>query len=154
MTARTAILIASLAVNLFLVGFLVSGVVARQPVGGFGIGVLREAAAVLPEGAQADLRTAFEAEREEIRLRMEGVVDARWAVRDAFLEDPYDPARVRQALSRLRQETGAVQEVLQDTLAEAAADLTPRQRRQFLRELGRQLRGEGRGQGAGGGAQR
>ncbi len=154
MTARTAILIASLAVNLFLVGFFVSGMVARQPVGGFGIGALREAAAVLPEAVQADLRAAFEAEQDEIRLRMEGVVEARLAVRDAFLDDPYDPERVAQALSRVRQETNAVQQILQDTMAEAAAELTPRQRRQFLRALGRHLRGEGRGQGAGGGAQR
>ena len=154
MTARTAILIASLAVNLFLVGFLVSGVVARPPSGGFGLGALREAAAVLPQAAQAGLRTAFEAEREEIRRRVEAVVDARWAVRDAFLEEPYDPDRVRQALDRLRADTGAVQQILQDTLAEAAVDLTPQERRQFLRVLGRHLRGQGRGQGTGGGSQR
>ena len=152
MTARTAILIASLAVNLFLVGFLVSGVVARQPVGGFGIGALREAAAVLPEAAQTDLRTAFEAEGEEIRLHIEGVVDARWAVREAFLDEPYDPDRVRRALGRLREETGSVQRILQDTLAEAAADLTREERREFLRAFARHMRGQGRGQGAGGGA--
>ncbi len=154
MTARTAILIVSLAVNLFLVGFLVSGMVARPPAFGFGIGAMREAAAVLPETAQAGLSEAFEAEREEIRRRFAAVVDARLAVRDAFLDDQYDPERVVEAMSRMRQEVGAVQQILQDTMAEAAVDLTPRQRRQFLRELGRHLRGEGRGQGAGGGAQR
>ena len=151
MSVRTAILIASLAVNLFLVGFMVSGLVVRPPSGGFGIGALREAAATLPEDAQSDLRIAFEEQRGEIRRRVEGLVEARLAVRDAFIAEPYDAARVRQALGRLRTQNSAVQQILQDTLAEAATDLTPEQRRQFLRAFGRHMRGQGSGQGQGAG---
>ena len=100
------------------------------------------------------LRIAFEDRRDEIRRRVEGLAEARLAVRDAFIDEPYDAERVRLALERLRTQSGAVQQVLQDTLAEAAADLTPQQRRQFLRVLGRHMRGQGGGQGAGSGPRR
>lgn len=154
MTARTAILIASLAVNLFLGGFLISNIVANPPpAGALGAGVLREAAAALPADRQAALLADFGTHRREFRRLRLAQLAAAWEVRNAFIAQPYDPDRVAAAFADLRETTAAWQALVHDTLTQAAADLTPDQRQAFLQAVVRGMRGRGQGQGQGQGGQ-
>lgn len=150
MSVRTAILIASLAVNLFLGGFLISNMLAGVAPGTFSPGILRQAAEALPTQVQSEFLSGFATHRREFRRLRRAQLAAAWQVRNAFIAEPYDPARVEEAFAHLRDANAALQALIHDALAEQGDTLTADQRRDFLQAVVRGMAGHGRGAQGGG----
>ncbi len=148
------LLIASLAVNLFLGGVLIGGALIGRPAhllgGGFdSLMALREAAMALPDDGPAVLRGAFLERRGDLFGEVRGLHAARRDVRAAMTEEPFDPDRVAAAFATLRGQTADLQTLVHETLAQAMADLTPEQRHLFAEALARRGGGHGdRGDGS------
>jgi uncharacterized membrane protein len=130
-------LIASLAFNLFFIGLI--GATAwrwhdrREMAMGFaGAGWMMP---MLPDELRGQLRERMQQRRLDLRERWLEVRQARLAVVRTLAAEPYDRAAADRAFAELRQRIGRVQEVMHGAIAEAAADLTPEQRKALVDRL-------------------
>ncbi len=130
-------LVASLAFNLFFVGLI--GATAwrwhnrqAQGMGFAGAGWMVQ---LMPEDIRMQLRERMQQRRLDMRERVLEVRQAQLAVVRALAAEPYDKAAVERAFAELRQRQGRVQEVLQGTLADAAAELSPEMRKTLIDRL-------------------
>ena len=133
-TARSSpMLIASLVLNVFLVGAMAGGAyrwatnrpapaVAARPQG------LRAAAAELSDARKAQLRGALQQTRQANRPLIVGARAGRLDVLHALQAEPFDPAALDAALARTRTADVSLRARLEQTVAQFAADLTPDER--------------------------
>ena len=138
---KTALFI-SIAANLLLAGVIGGAVISNAR---------HERAAATQAVARApNLRAVLEAVPAERRQQVRAKVVATWregrpariAAREARAEvyrlaneEAYDPAAVKAAFERVRAADAKVAEQLQNTIADALADLSVAERRAVLREL-------------------
>lgn len=161
MRPRTLVilLVVSAALNLFLVGAVVGGLVvaARAPAAGAMAGPrggpLWTAGEALPPDQRRAFRRALRAEAPEARRRLQ---EARRLRREAWAElarPDFDRAAAEQALARARALELSTRTALESRLLTFAADLPPDQRRRLAEGLAepRGREGEQRGRGPGGG---
>ena len=134
-------LVASLCLNFFLIGVVVTGlIVARNRMiatamnGGGGLppeAVLE----MLPQSGAAKMCDALATRLDKFRALGRETVDARRAVFKVFRTEPYDNAAFQTALARLTAaQTAALQERAATT-AEVVARLTPDERKYFSRKV-------------------
>jgi uncharacterized membrane protein len=131
------ILIASLALNLLLIG--VVGVWAVRPFfrgpprpPQFGRMVERMAHR-LSDADAAALRHAYDSRHAQMDKLNVDVRDARRNVRRALQADPFDPDALKSALDSVRSARSAVEEEIQDVMRDGATNMSPEGRRRLAR---------------------
>lgn len=139
----TITLVASLGLNLALVGFIAgkashSGMASLAPdpfLGAFRM--LRE----LPEARRDALRPVLREHFKEIRPDLKRLRDAHQDVGSALAAEPYAPEPLAAALARFRMALLAGQEHSHRALVQIAEQMTPGERRQLLEVMSRHPRG-------------
>jgi uncharacterized membrane protein len=120
-------LLASLALNVFLVAVIVAHLAAhRGPShgpGGAGPRIDRMAAS-LPVADGDRLRAAFAAEAERVDAATAAFRQAQAAVRQALRAEPFDPTVLRAAMAESRAKRLVVEEQLQAVVATAASGMS------------------------------
>lgn len=122
--------IASLCLNLFLVGGMIAGRV-HGPMGGpegKGGGMVM---ATVPHELKPVIREKLKARGPEFKQERENMRALRLNVADALAAEPFDPAALDAALATLEQSAGKLLHHAQEGLAQIAAELTPEQRKQW-----------------------
>jgi len=138
------VLIASLAVNLFLGGIVVGGWVAGggpplpawQP--GAGLRAFPRLIETLPPEARAEAADILAEHRGEIRRSLVALHRARRDVFQLLAQETVDRPALEQAFATLRARMTAAQAAVQDALIEVSVSLPPEQRR-ALAEAARDL---------------
>jgi Spy/CpxP family protein refolding chaperone len=144
----------SLAVNLFLGGLLVGRTFRPdKPPGDMGpISLLRSSQDLDPAARQIVDRTR-EKHHKGIRRSMANAARARLAAINALCARDFDEAKAREAFRAFRAETNVAHDTMQESLIEAAKQMTPEQRAVLKTSLVRSGVREGwkgRGRGPGG----
>lgn len=122
--------IASLCLNLFLVGGMIAGRV-HGPMGGpegKGGGMVM---ATVPHELKPVIREKLKARGPEFKQERENMRALRLNVADALAAEPFDPAALDAALATLEQSAGKLLHHAQEGLAQIAAELTPEQRKRW-----------------------
>lgn len=134
---RRRLLIASILLNVFLIGAIGAGVIARhgphlfdggreRPPRPFEMPSPRKIRAVLPEASRPIADAMFAAHRAEVEAKIGALVEARLAVAAAIRAEPFDRAALDAALAALRsleiEMAGTVQGIIADLAAELDAD--------------------------------
>lgn len=131
--AATAILLASLALNLFLLTWAGVGLFkqeTRRP--WLSLESVEERyAARLSGNDAAAFRRALEAHRAELSARIEASRNSRATVRQALQAEPFERARLEAAFADSRQAMTAFQQALQSLLLDAAGELSADGRRRL-----------------------
>ncbi len=146
-------LIASLCINLALVGFLLGRASsfefrrAINPMSGVAR-IFRE----LPEVRREELRAHFRAHRQAMRPDLQGIRRAQTNLGEALLADPFDRAELESALDSFRDHLHASQISSNSAFVALVESLTSEERALLVRRM--QDRGQQRGQERGGNAQR
>lgn len=129
----TIALSVSLALNLFLGGFVVARAVHRShrhasggPIMGPG-GLMRDGE--MPEQA----RTVMRRHRPALREHRKGLRAAGREVHAALAQEPFEPRRLKQALAKTRKYTGQSQAALHEALVEVASKVGPKHRKKLGR---------------------
>jgi Spy/CpxP family protein refolding chaperone len=133
-------MIASLAVNLFLAGFIVASVVNRGWHGhrlppGRGRLALRAAFHTLDAKTRATAEQQWRAKLPEIRAKLVAIRDAHRAFRAALDKAGTDPSGVEAAFQRIHAARGAAQTLIHQTIREIAEKLSPDQRKKFYKAV-------------------
>lgn len=115
--------LASLVLNLFLIGFLAG----RHAFGPGGCGM---------RGFKRDDHAPFsrripDTERVRLKEKLEGVREAREQVRNVLLQEPYSAPQLEAALTRLRERSAELQLDMHRQLLETAGHLSVQQRRRL-----------------------
>lgn len=92
---------------------------------------IRRMAATLPDDERARFEQAFAERRRDIGRATLATREARFALRDAIMADPFDRGRVEQAFAQLRARNDDVQRLLHAIALDAIARL-PKESRQAL----------------------
>ena len=119
------LLLASLAVNLFLVG-LIAALLWREP-GPVDRSVsarVEEIASALPRADGDKLRAEFSANRAGVEGTRAKYEEGREAIRQALRREPFDGAALRDAMTRTRTARQDFDAALQSVIAKAAADMS------------------------------
>jgi len=140
-------LIASLCLNFFLIGVIVTGLLVarnRMIVGamtGAGGGGLPPDVVLqmLPHSGAIKMCDALAARVENFRRLGRETVEARRAVFKVFRTEPFDDAAFRAALIRMTAARVAILQERQATIAHVVAKLTPEERRHFTRKIVQRL---------------
>lgn len=82
----------------------------------------------LPEDVREPLMTALKNDRENMRSRMESMRSSHQELATLTKAEPFDEAKVRAQLEKMRGEQSAVQAHVHDILLKAIAGMTPEQR--------------------------
>ena len=134
-------LIASLCLNFFLIGVVVTGlVVARNRMiaaamnGGGGLAP-EAVLEMLPQSGAAKMCDVLAARLDKFRALGRETVDARRAVFKVFRTEPYDGAAFQTALARLTAAQAAALQERAATTAEVVARLTSEERKYFSRKV-------------------
>ncbi len=123
-----AVLVGSLALNLFIAGFVVAQVARGDKV----VTAPAAARAAQPLSRQApEVRRVVEQNDKVVRPNLVNVRKANEAVSTALLAEPFDAERLTKALERLRSATLTSQKALHGAMFETVATMSPEQRRQF-----------------------
>lgn len=125
---RQKLLIVSLALNLFLLGAVTTGIVTHlawpppppHPGGPAFLPSPRQLKAALPQEDQAPLKEVLEAHRGEIRPLVEALIGARRVAAQALLARPFDQAAFLQSLRDMRSQDQVLTDHAQSILAEIA----------------------------------
>ena len=134
-------LIASLCLNFFLIGVVVTGLVVarnRMMAGAMnGGGGLQPAAVLemLPPSGAAKMCGVLSARLDKFRALGRETVDARRAVFKTFRTEPYDAAAFQAALARLTAAQAAALQERAASTAEVVAHLTAEERKYFSRSV-------------------
>jgi uncharacterized membrane protein len=141
------VLVASLALNLFLGGIVVGGWVAgggplpaRWEPGAGGLRAFPRLVQALPPEQRAEAAAVLAEHRGEIRRRFIALHRARRDVFEAMTRETVDRAALEQAFAGLRERMTAAQAAVQEALIEVSISLPPEQRR-ALAEAARGLPG-------------
>lgn len=146
-------LIASLCINLALVGFLLGRASsfefrrAINPMSGVAR-IFQE----LPEVRREELRAHFRAHRQAMRPDLQGIRRAQTDLGEALLADPFERAELESALDSFRDHLHASQISSNSAFVALVESLTSEERALLVRRM--QDRGQQRGQERGGNAQR
>ena len=147
------LLVASLVLNLFLVGLLAGGRLAQGPVGGFnpaaGPGFVPHLVRSLPPAARELAEARFVDRRPAIRGQVVELRRRHRAIYQALTAERFDRAALEQALAALRGEVGDLQASIHQALVDVADQLDAEQRRQMAETLRDLAGGHGRGHGPG-----
>lgn len=134
--------IASLCLNFFLIGVVVTGLlVARNrmiagAISGGGGGLAPETVLqMLPPSGAVKMCDVLASRVEDFRKLGRETVDARRAVFKIFRTEPFDPGTFRQALARLTASQVAVLQAREAAIAEVVARLDPDERKKFTRKI-------------------
>ncbi|WP_419896659.1 periplasmic heavy metal sensor [Roseomonas sp. USHLN139] len=146
-TWLTTALGASLALNLVLGGLLVF---APKPQGRRPelATVHRQMEALVPEADRARFAAILDAGRPAVLERLERQRAARAAAEEELGQEPFDPARLRAAMARARDEYQQFSIALEDNLIDAFTSLSPEGRHRLAedsrrrREAARRSRGD------------
>lgn len=130
---RRWLLVASLVLNVFLIGGIAAGLVVRHgpPFFGhdrprlMGLPSPHKIRAALPDSADPAIDAAFAAHRQDMRVRIRALVEARHQVAAAMRAEPFDRAALDSALATLRDREAEVASGAQSAIAELAAGLDP-----------------------------
>ena len=155
-----AALLASLAVNIFLIGLVGGEMLGKfryQKFGGdpaasnaFGPRQLR---GVLSAERRKELKPIFMSRREQWREQRKQLRAARLSLADALEQQPFDPGLVEDAMREMRDRSDAVKGTMQGAMLEMAAILTDDERQKLaaaIREGRKNRRRRGKDQGSGG----
>lgn len=114
----------SAVLNVFLIGFL-AGRHALGPGGCGGRGPARG------DGRGPMQQMLTKVDRARLKQQLGQVRAAREQVRETLVAEPFDPAKLEAALTRLREQSSAIQLDMHRGLVESARNLTPEQRRRL-----------------------
>lgn len=138
---RSWLLIASLALNLLILGMVGGAVFARHRMGGprdplnigrlMGDPGLRGFIRSLPKDREAALRAASEPARKNLRPLREAAQQARAAATMALKAEPFDAAQMELAMAGLIAAETAVRQAGVAVLVNAVSSMTPAERAQF-----------------------
>ncbi len=133
-------LIGSLAVNLFLAGFIVASVVNRGWDGHHGRAHrgrlhLRAAFRVLDGDTREMAQKTWRERLPEIRERLRAIREAHRNFRATLDKADTDPAAVQAAFQRVHDARGAAQALIHKTIREIGEKLTPEQRKAFYKAV-------------------
>lgn len=135
--SRRRLLIASIVLNVFLIGAIAAGVAVRhgphffdgdrvRPPRPFEMPSPHRIRAVLPDSARPVAQAMFDAHRDEVRGKIKSLFEARRQVAAAIRAEPFDRPRLDAAMAELRlKEVDAadtVQTILADLLTELDAE--------------------------------
>lgn len=146
--SRPILLIVSLALNLFLVGTIVGGLVvgqrlrAERPPPARGGPALWAAARELSPEDRAAYREVLRGEDGQARLNLRAARQARAEAWRSLNAEPFDPAVVRKHLSDARAQDAQARGELEDRIVTFAATLSPEDRARFVEGLTRPGRNE------------
>lgn len=129
-------LIISVAFNLFALGFVAAR--ALRPEGGrAGHGPFMGPHGLMHDGfgpqAEPMIDAIMAKHGEGLRMQRRELRQARKAVRDALLNEPFDPGRLEQAFAGLRARTESSQASMHEALVELARSLPADQRKRLAR---------------------
>ncbi len=129
-------LMVSLGLNLFLGGVLVSRWIFEPPPPiserAYRAFDHRAGLEVLDPAQRERVAAIWRDNRREIRRAARGYREARWALRQALIAEPFDPAAIEAAQRELAARVDAVRAVMTAHLTEIAAALPPEQRRRYF----------------------
>lgn len=144
-------LVVSLAINLFLVGTVVGGLVVGQrmkagppPGRGGGGGFMMAGRELSPENRTA-YREILRGENGEVRVKLRAVREARAEAWGELGKEPLDIAAVNRRLADARSQESAARSLLEDRVVAFAAGLPADQRTKLAEGLTRSPRGDGPG---------
>jgi uncharacterized membrane protein len=130
---RRRLLIASIVLNVFLIGAIGAGVAARhglifdgdrgRPPRAFDLPSPRKIRAVLPEDSRPVAEAMFAAHRDEMRGRIRALFEARRQVAAAMRAEPFDRVALDAAFAELRTRQDDVATAAQGIIADLAAEL-------------------------------
>jgi uncharacterized membrane protein len=135
--SRRRLLIASIVLNVFLIGAIGAGVAMRhgphffdgdrvRPPRPFEMPSPRKIRAALPDSARPVAEAMFTAHRGEVREKIGALIDARRQVAAAIRAEPFDRAALDMAMATLRTReadvAGKVQSIIADLVTELDAD--------------------------------
>jgi len=131
-----ALLVASLALNLFLGGRFAAQLMARRPHGLSAMlpHVVEELGARLSAADRAVLQQVFAAHEADIGRLAATVDDARAGIRAAMAAEPFDGAALHRALDSAEDKDVALRTELENVLVETAERISPGGRRQLAAE--------------------
>ncbi|HUN51932.1 MAG TPA: periplasmic heavy metal sensor [Candidatus Sulfotelmatobacter sp.] len=127
------LLVASLAVNLLLIGFLVGHMLHPPWHERGGPLTIEHITGALPPEVRDAVRASLRDRRPQIAERMAAVRQARADVRAAIEAEPFDAQRLQTAFATLRDRSQAVQEDVAAAVVEAISKLPPDARRELSR---------------------
>ena len=143
---RSFWLIASLCLNFFLIGVIVTGlVVARNRIaagamGGAGGGMRPESVLrMLPQSGALKMCDVLSQRTPAFRRLGQDYVEARRGMFRIFRAEPFDQTAFRTALARVTEAEIAVAREREATIADVVARLSPDERKHFTREVVRRL---------------
>jgi uncharacterized membrane protein len=142
-------LIASLCLNLFLIGVIVMGLIVarnRAALMAAGGGGMRPEIVIqlLPQSGALKMCAAVEQRTPAFRRLGQNLVEARNAMFKLFRAEPFDQSAFRQSLSRITAAEGAVAAEREALVADLVAQLTPQERAHFANEATRRFLTPGR----------
>ena len=152
---RNLWLIASVALNLFLLGGIAGALLLGPPRHGFpghggGHEGLGEPGHRLSPAGQQALRALHEGDREALRPQVEALQAARQAMAQAFAAEPFDPAALAAAQARMLATEQALGAAMGARISRLAATLSAEDRQAFAQNMRRLPMGPPGGGPAGG----
>lgn len=142
----TVALSVSLALNLFLGGFLVARAVYRPQRHASGGPIMGPGGLMRDGEMPGQARAIMEKHRPALREHRQGLRAARREVRAALAQEPFEAEQLKQALAKTRRYTGDSQAALHDALVEVASKVGPEHRKKLGRAAmagpSHRLRGE------------
>ena len=137
----TFLLFGSLALNMFLIGVVTTGIVVGSKVGEVakehgGPGhLVRRVMRTLPREDRRALRREMRDVRPQFRAIMDARPELHEDIADAVAADPFDVEALRDAFARLRESNLQAMALGQNLIADFAESLTPEQRAEIADEL-------------------
>lgn len=124
------LLVASILLNVFLIGVIAAGATARhgpffhgghdRPLRPFEMPSPRKIRAALPDSARPVAEAMFAAHRDEVRLKIRAMIEARRAVAAAIGAEPFDRTALDAALATLRSREADLASTVQTIIADLA----------------------------------
>lgn len=146
------ILFASLAINLFLGGFLFArGMYGHERLGPISF---RGNPNLHASEALKKFHAGFREHRDDMKNGYLAFRQAREDVRRAMNTEPFDADALQRALDKMRDATNALQSVSHEVLISVSAELNPKERRDLLEALNMRFSGPGAVMGTGRGTGR
>lgn len=144
--------LASLAVNIFLLGLISVPLFFRPPPGaGFGLppggvgpGMFHRSFKDLPEADRKAIRRTMLGHFPEIRPHLLAMREAKSELADAVAADPYDEAAVRAAFDKMDLAMKQMGEVGRDAMMAGFEKLSPEQRKRVAEAMRKEERGHAR----------
>jgi uncharacterized membrane protein len=122
------LLLGSLALNLFFIGIGVAMAIRPAPAPtSWDPDVfvrMERIAGTLPAGDAAILRAQIDADRSTLTAAQSAWQGARFTIREVLRQEPFDPAALREAMTRTRADRQSYDQILQSLFAQAATKMS------------------------------